>query len=106
MPEDDPGGRRREMIDRGRTGDKIPGRDPSAAPLGSDAEASGAASADGFTARGAAALHDHQQAKPLPAAVPHPNSGVMQPRSAMPWLVVWTCIILGAVAIVIAALET
>ena len=106
MPEGDPGGRRREMIDRGRTGDKIPGRDPSAAPLGSDEEASGTAAAGRFTSRDGTSLHGQQRARKLPGAVPHPNSGVLAPRSAMPWLVVWGFIILGAVAIVLAALET
>jgi hypothetical protein len=32
----------RESIDRGKTGDKTPGFDPAAAPLGTDAEAGGA----------------------------------------------------------------
>lgn len=31
----------REDIDRGLTGDKVPGSDPAAAPLGTDAEAGG-----------------------------------------------------------------
>jgi hypothetical protein len=34
--------RRRAAIDRGLTGDKVPGFDPAAAPLGTDAEAAGA----------------------------------------------------------------
>lgn len=105
MPEDS-GGRTRAMIDRGRTGDKIPGYDPSAAPHGSDAEASGMPTAGGFTGHQAVARHDEAQAKSLPGAVPHANSGLAQPRSAMPWLVVWSLIIIGALAIVLAALQT
>ena len=31
----------RDAIDRGRTGSKVPARDPSAAPLGTDDEAAG-----------------------------------------------------------------
>jgi hypothetical protein len=34
--------RRKAAIDRGLTGDKVPGFDPGAAPLGTDAEAAGA----------------------------------------------------------------
>ena len=108
MPED-AGGRSREMIDRGRTRDKIPGRDPSAAPLGTDAEASGMPTAGGFTAGGDALRHHAAQAqkqpKTLPGSVPHPNSGLYQPPSALPWLMVWALIVLGAVGIVVAALE-
>lgn len=108
MPEDS-GGRNRAMIDRGRTRDKIPGRDPSVAPLGADAEASGTPTAGGFTAEDSVRHHAAQaqkQPKTLPGAVPHPNSGVHQPGSALPWLMVWALIVLGAVGIVIAALET
>jgi hypothetical protein len=35
------GGRLKDAIDRGRTGDKVPGFDPGAAPLGTDEEAAG-----------------------------------------------------------------
>ncbi|MGD9617958.1 MAG: hypothetical protein AB7W06_21600, partial [Alphaproteobacteria bacterium] len=34
--------RRKDAIDRGLTGDKVPGFDPAAAPLGTDDEAAGA----------------------------------------------------------------
>jgi hypothetical protein len=105
MPED-ASGRSREMIDRGRTGAKRPGSDLSAAPLGTDAEASGAATVDALTARETAARHEQARIRSLPGAVPHANSGLRQPASTMPWLLVWAMIILGAIAIVVAALET
>jgi hypothetical protein len=105
MPED-ASGRSREMIDRGRTGDKIAGRDPSAAPFGCDAEASGLPTVDAMTARETAARHEEARVRKLPDAVPHPNSGLRQPASAVPWLLVWAMIILGAIAIVVAALQT
>jgi len=109
MPED-AGGRYRAMIDRGRTGNKIPASDPGAAPLGADAEASGTPTAGGFTARDDAARHyaaqAEKQAKTLPGTLPHPNSGIAQRGSALPWLLGWSLLLLGALAIVIAALET
>ena len=103
---EDSGGRFRAMIDRGRTRDKIPAHDPSAAPFGADAEASGMPTSGDLSARATAALHDGHQAHSLPGAVPHTNSGLRQKASAMPWLVVWTLIILGALGIVLAALQT
>lgn len=41
MVRTDTADRLRADIDRGRTGDKIPGSDPAAAPLGADEEAAG-----------------------------------------------------------------
>jgi hypothetical protein len=105
MPEDG-GGRYRQMTDEGKTGDKIPGRDPSTAPLETDAEASGSPTPDRLLVREAAARHDAAVRAGCHADGTHPNSGLRQPPSPLPWLLVWACIILGAVGIVLAALQT
>ena len=105
MSPEDGGGRYRQMTDEGRTGDKIPGRDPSAVPLETDAEASGSPTPNAVLVREAAARHDEALRAGCYADGSHPNSGLRQPPSALPWLLVWTAVILGAIGIVVASLQ-
>src|SRR5712671_2427363 len=102
MSPEDGGGRYRQMIDEGKTGDKIPGRDPAMAPIETDAEASGAPTLNDLLVREAALRHDDALKAGCHANGTHPNSGLRQPASPLPWLVVWTLIILGAIGIVVA----
>jgi hypothetical protein len=100
------GERLRQMIDSGRTGDKIPVCDPAAAPFESDAEASGHPTGERLLAREAAARHaEAHRVAGAPPGHAHPNSGLKQPQSGLPWLLVWTMIIIGAFAIVVGALQ-
>jgi hypothetical protein len=61
----------RADIDRGLTGDKVPGSDPAAAPLGTDAEAGGAPP----TAAEIAMEAESRTLRPPPQreGVPHPG---------------------------------
>jgi hypothetical protein len=106
MSPEDGGGRYRLMTDEGRTGDKIPGRDPSTVPLETDAEASGMPTPPDLLSREAAARHADALRAGCYANGTHPNSALRQPPSALPWLLVWAAIILGAIGIVVAALQT
>ena len=61
----------RAAIDRGLTGDKVPGSDPAAAPLGTDAEAGGAPPTPAEVA-----LEAESRPEPPPPqreGVPHPG---------------------------------
>lgn len=86
--------RARGETDRGRTGDKVAAEDPAAAPLETDAEASGTAT----SGRAAAASHDDQTrigkqaraAEPAFARNPQPGKANRQRR-----------VVLGAVVVVL-----
>ena len=99
MSEDNPGSaaaRERAATDSGLTGDKVAGSDPAAAPLGTDAEASGhAAEADGpraATADGDTAARD-------------PNrSNAARPKA--PWLWIVLAVVAAAVLAVVLASGT
>jgi hypothetical protein len=106
MSPDSGGGERlRRMIDAGRTGDKIPVADPAAAPFESDAEASGNPTGGALLAREAAAQHEAAHRAGAPKGHGHPHSGLKQPASGLPWLMVWTMIVIGAFGIVVGALQ-
>ena len=93
--------RRKAAIDRGLTGDKVPGFDPAAAPLGTDAEAAGAppvASDRAAASRGARAPIRRAwrpiRAAPTGAAIACRTSGLAGDRVA----------VLIAVAVIVAVL--
>jgi hypothetical protein len=100
------GDRYRVMIDEGKLGDKIPGLDPALVPIDTDSEASGYPTPDELLAVEAAIQHDLAKRAGAPADGTHPHSALRAPPSPLPWLLVWSIILLGAIAIVIAALET
>jgi hypothetical protein len=79
----------RDRIDRGETGDKIAVGDPAAAPLGTDAEAGGSATASVHIARSAAL----EQAGPAAQAAAQ-RRAVTAPRRAVAGLA------LAAIAVV------
>ena len=106
MSPEDGGAVYRHMIDEGQTGDKIPDRDPSTAPIDTDAEASGWNTPGSLLAREAALRHDAAVRAGVPREGAHPNSGIRQPPAMLPWLLVWAAMILGALGIVLAALQT
>jgi hypothetical protein len=88
----------RARIDRGATGDKIANPDPAAAPLGTDAEAGGAATAGEEIARSA------RQETPGAAA----RARAQAPRSArrqrvVPWLAVSLAIALAGITALLIA---
>ena len=85
----------RAQIDRGETGDKIAAPDPAAAPLGTDAEAGGAATEAADIARSA-----RLQMQGTPA-----HSAAQAPRPSMPArLVPWLVVALALAAAIILAL--
>lgn len=104
-------GRRREAanpaeirgdIDAGRTGDKVPGVDPAAAPLGTDEEAAGPM----FSARGQTeAPREARDAKPQDRR-PHAATPELAPDARLPPQRVGPplALILGVIAALILAL--
>src|SRR3954452_7707649 len=94
--------RRRAATDRGLTGDKVPGFDPAAAPLGTDAEAAGAppVAADPPLPEGARAD---------PAGLAADPSGTERGFYRMQDRMIWPAVGMGAlvvIAIILAALLT
>lgn len=86
--------RLRDDIDRGATGDKTPGIDPAAAPLGADDEAAG------MPPQGAALPGEHQRPKRGPVPPSASAGGVAGPGYWLMWglvLVVFILIALGTV---------
>jgi hypothetical protein len=98
--------RRKAAIDRGLTADKVPGFDPAAAPLGTDAEAAGAPPLS--EALGVAAdLPLPEGAHVDPAGLAADPSGTDRRRYRMQDRMVWPAIIVAvliAAAIIIAVL--
>src|SRR5690242_19512883 len=97
--------RRKAAIDRGLTGDKVPGFDPAAAPLGTDAEAAGAPPP---------AVTDPAADPPLPegaradpAGLAADPSGIERGSYRMQDRLVWPVIaaVLVAVAIIVAIIS-
>jgi hypothetical protein len=74
----------RARIDRGEQGDKVPGFDPAAAPLGTDAEAAGTPTPE-------VALPPPGDARPQPGFAPAPEDSIApdaspsKPRVAVGW---------------------
>jgi hypothetical protein len=92
--------RRKAAIDRGLTGDKVPGFDPAAAPLGTDAEAAGAPP---VVANDPPLLED---ARADPAGLAADPSGTGRGFYRMQDRLVWPAItaVVVAIAIVVAIL--
>src|SRR5437763_5930776 len=68
----------KDAIDSGRTGDKTPGFDPAAAPLGTDAEAGGAQPSPGLVAEDLA----QETARPASGGPAHAASPELTPDGA------------------------
>jgi hypothetical protein len=68
----------RQAIDSGKTADKVPGLDPAAAPLGTDAEAGGATASPDLIAADA---HLESQAPP-PRSAPNAANPELAPDGA------------------------
>ena len=92
----------RARIDAGRTGDKVPGADPAAAPLGTDEEAAGTPAKP---AEIATALEDETRqgrARPAPGFTPAPQDSIApdadphRPRGNF-----WIALIVAVIAIAI-----
>jgi hypothetical protein len=92
----------RARIDAGRTGDKVPGGDPAAAPLGTDEEAAGTPAKP---AEIATALEDETRqgrARPAPGFTPAPQDSIApdadprRPRGNF-----WIALIVAVIAIAI-----
>ena len=74
----------RHDIDSGRTGDKVPGSDPAAAPLGTDDEAAGTAP----DPKAVEAARERERARRVPA--PQRTSGA---------LTAWLLVVVGMIAL-------
>ena len=83
----------RDRIDRGETGDKIAVEDPAVAPLGTDAEAGGAATSSEHITSSAAA----EQAGPAARAAAQ-RKFVARPRRALLGLVLAAVAVVGILA--------
>jgi hypothetical protein len=91
--------RTRNAIDSGRTADKVPGLDPAAAPLGTDAESAGAPAA----AEPASRLRRHAEIPPGQVADPsglERGGYLLQDRLA--WLAILAAILVAAGAAIAA----
>jgi hypothetical protein len=85
--------RERAAIDRGATGDKIAHPDPATAPLGTDAEAGGTATAGAPVAPSLEAQNATPEARAMAEA---PRTAAR--RRYVPWLVAVLAVALAAVA--------
>jgi hypothetical protein len=98
--------RRRAATDRGLTADKVPGFDPAAAPLGTDAEAGGAPP----LSEGSGAAADPplpEAARADPAGLAADPSGNDRSRFRMQDRMIWPAVIIAVLvvlAIIVAAL--
>jgi hypothetical protein len=90
-------------IDRGETGDKVPGFDPAAAPLGTDEEAAGThAMPDGMAAVRRPPLRPPAGQTPAPEDSIAPDADPAKPRGNWGWAV--AVVVVVVVAIVVAVL--
>jgi hypothetical protein len=90
-------------IDEGKTGDKVPGFDPAAAPLGTDDEAGGATTPPGLAADERRQAASQGQAVERPnAAAPElaPVGGGVRPRPLGLLVGVGIAVVLVALAVV------
>src|SRR3954451_14721193 len=84
--------RRRAATDRGLTGDKVPGFDPAAAPLGTDAESAG-------TPPVAADPPLPEAARADPSGLAADSSGTDRGRYRMQDRMIWPAVILAVLVI-------
>jgi hypothetical protein len=87
-------------IDSGRTHDKVAHPDPAAAPLGTDAEASGSPP----TGEQVATARRHETARdvPQPAAADQPHQRGIAPNKGVVWLIVGCVVVFAAIGIALA----
>lgn len=81
-------GEYRDAVDRGRTGDKIPARDPAAAPVHTDAEAGGRVTPRPESAAATRSQASHAPPEQVRATHTNPGRGQLQiPGRSMAWFI-------------------
>lgn len=92
----------RAATERGETGDKIPGFDPAAAPMETDAEAGGSPSGGAAPVASAPAAGTHRPPQSSTGSAMQAMAGVDTPGGKRGWLLVVTILAVIAAAVFVA----